>query len=247
MGEKNINPLKLFFKMHSDYPLPVKQNVDFIRELESTRKVDSFIAKNHPDILKDFADILGGKYVVTKDDELYYVPQKTRLKLTMAESSSAVRSLLDLSFYLNHIAKPGDFLMIDEPETHLHPNNQRRIARLLARLVNVGIKVFISTHSDYIVRELNNLIMLNHDQSHLKEIIEDEGYKKDELLSADKLRVYIAQEVSIKLDENKNKTKCQTLVRIPIDPEQGLKSTSFDDTIDKMNCILDKIVWGGDE
>jgi predicted ATPase len=44
--------------------------------------------------------------------------------------------------------------MVDEPELNLHPENQRRVARLFARLINLGIKVFITTHSDYIVKEL---------------------------------------------------------------------------------------------
>ena len=55
--------------------------------------------------------------------------------------------------------------MVDEPELNLHPANQRRIARLFACLVNLGVKVFITTHSDYIVKELNTLIMLNHDRA----------------------------------------------------------------------------------
>ena len=45
-------------------------------------------------------------------------------------------------------------LFIDEPELNLHPGNQRRIARLFARLSKLGIKVFITTHSDYIIKEL---------------------------------------------------------------------------------------------
>ena len=80
--------------------------------------------------------------------------------MTMDESSSAVRSLLDIGFYLRHVANPGDLLMVDEPELNLHPENQRLIARLFARIVNLGIKVFITTHSDYIIKELNTLIML---------------------------------------------------------------------------------------
>ena len=37
--------------------------------------------------------------------------------------------------------------MIDEPELNIHPANQRHIARLLARLVNAGMSVVISTHA----------------------------------------------------------------------------------------------------
>ena len=104
--------------------------------------------------MDDFADIIGGDYQITQYDQLYYIPKGTGLKLTMDQSSSAVRSLLDVGFYLRHVAQKGDLLMVDEPELNLHPANQRRIARLFARLVNLGVKVFITTHSDYIVKEL---------------------------------------------------------------------------------------------
>ena len=244
---KEINPFELLTKVYADYALPVKANVDFTRQLEELSKKDSFIAKQHTEVLNDFADIIGGEYLVTKNDELYYVPKGKRIKLTMDESSSAVRSLLDIGFYLRHVAAPGDLLMVDEPELNLHPENQRRVARLFSRLVNLGIKVFITTHSDYIIKELNTLIMLNHESPHLKEIAHREGYKQDELISVDKIRVYIAEEALIKLDGAKKKTRYPTLVPADIDPQMGIEAQSFDKTIEEMNRIQEEIVWGGNE
>ncbi|MFA5923252.1 MAG: AAA family ATPase [Methylococcaceae bacterium] len=244
--EKDINPFDLLSKVYSDYALPVKSNVDFTRQLEELAKKDSFIAKQHPQILNDFANIIGGEYLVTKNDELYYVPKGKRIKLTMDESSSAVRSLLDIGFYLRHVATPGDLLMVDEPELNLHPENQRRVARLFSRLVNVGIKVFITTHSDYIIKELNTLIMLNQDNPRLHKIVEREGYTEDELLNADKVRVYIAEEALIKIDGAQRKTRGQTLVQADIDPKMGIEASSFDTTIEEMNRIQEEIVWGED-
>ncbi|HAT15509.1 MAG TPA: hypothetical protein DCS91_19755, partial [Microcoleaceae bacterium UBA11344] len=214
------------------------------RQLESIVKTTSFIAENHPDILADFADIIGGEYTVTRNDQLYYVPKGKRIKLSMDQSSSAVRSLLDIGFYLKHEAQTGDLLMVDEPELNLHPENQRRVARLFARLVNIGIKVFITTHSDYIIKELNTLIMLNHDQPHLKRIAEEEGYRKEELISSEKIKVYIAEEALIVLEGKTRKTKCQTLTPADIDPEMGIEARSFDATIETMNRIQEAIVWG---
>ncbi len=241
----NINPMELLFRVYQDYPLPVKQNVDFTRDLETIFKKSSFLVENHPDVLADFADIIGGEYAVTRNDELYYIPkQGKRVKLSMDESSSAVRSLLDIGFYLRHEAQLGDLLMVDEPELNLHPENQRRIARLFARLVNLGIKVFITTHSDYIIKELNTLIMLNHDRPHLKRIAEKEGYRPEELIAADKIKVYIAEKALVKLDGSSRRTKCQTLTAADIDPEMGIAARSFDTTIDKMNQIQEAIVWG---
>ncbi|KAF5418883.1 MAG: hypothetical protein C5S49_01080 [Candidatus Methanogaster sp.] len=243
--KKDLDPIEYLNKAYSGYALPVKVNVEFTRHLEEIVKKDSFILKEQPTLLEEFSDIIGGNYTVTKNDELYYIPKSNKsLKLTMDESSSAVRSLLDIGFYLRHVAQPGDILMIDEPELNLHPENQRRITRLFSRLVNMGIKVFLTTHSDYIIKELNTLIMLNQDKPHLKKISADEGYKSEELISADKIRVYIAEEALVMLDNNKRKTRVRTLVAADIDPELGVEARSFDTTIENMNRIQEAIVWG---
>ena len=245
--EKEINPFELLSKVHADYPLPVKSNVDFTRQLEDLAKNESFIANNHKEILDDFADIIGGEYIVNKNDELHYQPKGKKIKLTMDESSSAVRSLLDIGFYIRHVAKQGDLLMVDEPELNLHPENQRRLARLFSRLVNVGVKVFITTHSDYIIKELNTLIMLNQEGSRISTIAEQEGYKKSELLNHQNIKVYIAEEALILLPGAQKKTRCQTLVAAEISPKTGIDARSFDKTIEDMNRIQDEIFWGEGE
>ena len=77
----------------------------FIRQLEGIEKRKSFVAREYPEVLEDFADIIGGGYNITQNDQLYYTPKGTRLKLTMVESSSAVRSLVDIGFYLRYIVR----------------------------------------------------------------------------------------------------------------------------------------------
>ncbi len=242
-ADENIDTMELLLKEYDDYALPIKTNVEFTRKLETIVKKNSFITDEYPDLLADFTDIIGGEYTVTRNDELYYVPKGKKVKLSMDESSSAVRSLLDIGFYLKHEAEHGDLLMVDEPELNLHPENQRRVARLFARLVNVGIKVFITTHSDYIVKELNTLIMLNHDKPHLQRIAQQEGYRPEELITAQKIKVYIAEEANMKLEGNTKKTKCQTLIPADIDPELGIEARSFDTTIETMNRIQEAIYW----
>ena len=135
--------------------------------------------------------------------------------------------------------------MVDEPELSLHPENQRRIARLFARLANLGIKVFITTHSDYIIKELNTLIMLNHDKPHLKRVAEENGYQESELIKADQVKVYVAEEALMPLEEGqKRRRRGHTLVPAKIHPRFGIGVHSFDKTIDDMNRIQDDIVWG---
>ncbi len=243
-----INLQELFFKAYQSYPVPIENGVDFMHNLEDISQRQSFIGKEHPEVLNDFADIIGGEYNITQNDQLYYIPKGTRIKLTMVESSSAVRSLVDIGFYLHHVAQKGDLLMVDKPELNLHPENQRRIARLFARLVNLGVKVFITTHSDYIVKELNTLIMLNHDKSHLKKIAKDNGYDIDvEGINATQVKVYTAEEALMPLQEGqKRRRRGHTLEPADIHPELGIKAPSFDDTINEMNRIQRDIVWGAE-
>jgi len=244
-ADPQIDLRELLSKAYQRYPSPIEADVDFMGQLQDIAKSKSFITKEHPEILDDFTDIVGGTYAITQNDLLYYIPKGTRLRLTMDQSSSAVRSLLDLNFYLHCAAEKGDLLMVDEPELSLHPENQRRIARLFARLVNLGVKVFITTHSDYIVKELNTLIMLNHDKPHLKRIAEENGYRDNELINVDQVKVYIAEKALMPLEEGqKRRRKGHTLVPAKIHPELGIGVSSFDKTIDDMNRIQDDIVWG---
>ncbi len=246
-ADKDIDPMRLFVKAYQDYPLPVNINVDFTQRLGVVAKRDSFLSNDHHWVLDDFADIIGGHHVVGNNDTLYFKPFGVRRRLLMVESSSAVRSLLDVGFYLRHVAEPGDLLMIDEPELNLHPENQRRVARLFARLVNLGIRVFVTTHSDYIVKELNTLIMLNQNTPNNRRIAEREGYRPEEFLSPGGVRVYIAEKSRVERGKGKRTIECQTLVRAPIDPSTGIEARSFDETINKMNDIQESIVWGDNE
>jgi hypothetical protein len=51
-------------------------------------------------------------------------------------------------------------IVIEEPEAHLHLSAQRSMARAIARLVNAGVPVVVTTHSDTFVQQLNILIQL---------------------------------------------------------------------------------------
>ena len=137
--------------------------------------------------------------------------------------------------------------MIDEPELNLHPECQRRFARLLAKLVNYGIQVFITTHSDYIIKEFNTLLMFHVRQGNscVQETMDKFGYQKEELLSTSQIRMYISKKENTLLPGNQRKTKIQTLVSATIDPSFGIEAISFDDTINEMNNIQESIMFSG--
>ena len=217
-----------------DFPLPVLKEIEFFQNLNNIRKRESFIKRDHPEILQ-FADkIFGGK--CDFDDKLgvQYFPKGSDVHLALPECSSSVKSLVEFSFYLRHCAKREQILMIDEPELNLHPENQRYLARLLAMLINAGIKVFITTHSDYIVRELNILLMLNNKKaSMLKSVSTEFGYGEMLnrcLLSPDKVRCYVAADGELR--------------PMDVDKKFGIEVTSFDDSINGYNSLQNKVLFG---
>ncbi|MDD1429257.1 hypothetical protein MEO94_33510, partial [Dolichospermum sp. ST_sed9] len=69
---------------------------------------------------------------------------------------------------------------------------------MLATLVNSGVKVVLSTHSPYFVRELNNLIMLNKSFDKTEEVRRRYGYESGECLNSEKVSAYLFTEKSIK-------------------------------------------------
>ncbi len=48
-------------------------------------------------------------------------------------------------------ANPGGLLLIENPESHLHPRGQSKMGELIARAASCGVQVVIETHSDHIL------------------------------------------------------------------------------------------------
>lgn len=49
------------------------------------------------------------------------------------------------------IAKPGEILIVENPEAHLHPYAQSIMAKFLSLVASTGVQVFVESHSDHIL------------------------------------------------------------------------------------------------
>ena len=90
--------------------------------------------------------------------EFLYRPEQAKEGLRMSHSSAMVSELTPVVIFLRSIVREGDLLIIEEPESHLHPGAQTKIAQTLARLVRTGVQVIITTHSNYLLQQIGNLI-----------------------------------------------------------------------------------------
>ena len=230
-NRKNINKQYEF----RGYQRSVSKDLEFVTGLKKAIVEKSFIPQNYDKIIELFSEIVGGRYILNEDtNQVKFQPAGTKEALALAESSSTVRSLMEFNYYLKHKAKPSQIFVFDEPELNLHPENQRKLARLLAMLVNAGIKVFITTHSDYIIREFNTLIMLHNSNSpRMKSIAEELGYDDKHtncLLDPEKVRCYVAKE--------------GTVAPMDISDKYGIEVTSFDYSIREVNALQQRILYG---
>ena len=136
--------------------------VDFLKQIISygERHISSDEMIDIAKILED--EVLRGEIEVKKPaagyPEFRYRPQKSEQALRMSQSSSMVSELAPLVLFLRGVVQPGDTLIIEEPEAHLHPAAQTKIALTLARLVRVGVRVIITTHSDWLLEQIGNLV-----------------------------------------------------------------------------------------
>lgn len=211
------------------YPRPIEDALNIASDLKFISKGKSKFSFLATKLEEEFLG--GGQIKISEHGEAEYsTPNNTNLKIHL--TASVVKSLSSLIFYFRHMAQEGDFIIIDEPELNLHPDNQRKIARWLVRVVNAGFKVMITTHSDYIVRELNNLIMLQTGKN--KEIkaqlMEEFGYEEEELLDPEKLGAYLF-------------TKKGECLNLDVD-ETGFEVESIDQEISKLNNTQEKIFYG---
>jgi len=207
------------------YSKSVTDHIDFVAELFSTNKNTNF----YDAVIEFEKEVIDGHIAVSEQGEIKFITEG--LELGTNSMSSTVKSLSSLMYYLKYKAKKGDFILIDEPELNLHQDNQVKLAKFLAKLTNMGIKILISTHSDYMIRVFNDLIMLNHiqtrDKSQASELAKYNGYQADEVLDHKNMAVYLFR-------------KKKKVSAVHID-ETGFEISTIDEVIDHINRTSNEI------
>ena len=108
---------------------------------------------------KMLAGKITSKHLPAGYPDFFYQSQNIKDGIRIDQSSSMVSELAPLVLFLRGGIKLGDTLIIEEPEAHLHPGAQADMAVILARLVRAGVRVIITTHSDWLLEEIGNLIL----------------------------------------------------------------------------------------
>ncbi len=229
---EQLKELRIYRQKINRYPKPIRVMLKFSNDLLNLSKRKSYFFYLADELENN---ILGGKISVSEYGDLRFKPENSEISpLETHLTGSMIKSLAGISFYLRHIAQKHDCIIIDEPEINLHPDNQRKIARFFGRLINEGFKVIISTHSDYIIKEINNLVMLSKESETQKELLKKYNYAENELIKPERIEALLFR----KSNDNEQITP----EKIEVDA-QGLSVDTIDEELDKLNNVAENIYF----
>ncbi|CAC9490267.1 hypothetical protein BPUTSESOX_1633 [uncultured Gammaproteobacteria bacterium] len=220
---KDLDPFQILFDHTSRYALPVKDNIDFMRAIERHQKSKSELTV---DLSTHIEHMFDGK-LKHNGTEIRFLNNKrkdNKMDIPLHLASASVRALSNLYFFLKHKAKKGDLIIIDEPESHLSLAKQRLLAKLIADCINNGLKILLTTHSDTLVLEINNLIMLSNEFDDKDSFMKKHKYQQAHIIDPEKVSAYIAKDGGV--------SECT------ID-QYGIEVESMDKAIDDLNTIRD--------
>ena len=149
--------------------------------------------------------------------EFSYRPDGWKGDLPLINTSSIVSELAPVVLYLRYVVQPGDVLIIEEPESHLHPAMQVEFIRHLAAAVRGGVRIMITTHSEWVLDELANLVRVSQVPESRRNGIDG----ADLSLAPEQLGVW--------LFEPKQRPKGSVVKEIPFDEDFGGFRSGFDD------------------
>lgn len=152
------------------------------------------------------------------------------LSIPLPRASSSISELAPLSLYLKYVVGRRSVLVIEEPETHLHPANEVILAKYVVRLVRAGLCVVLTTHSPYMLEKLAKYALAGGLPA--EDRVASLGYRKDDYLAPG--------EVSAYLFKRTREGACRA-VEIERDDEFGISQeefTSVDVELNKESVII---------
>ena len=166
--------------------------------------------------------IIGRSAVSRTHQEFVYYSSQTQSDIRLSRSSSMVSELAPIVLFLRGVVGLGSTVIIEEPEAHLHPAAQTQLAVTLARMVRAGLRLVVTTHSDWMLKAISNLI-----REGLLDTNEDNNY--DEKPPRTFLR---EDEVGVWLFRNLDAGS--SIQEIPFDTSEGLEPSEYEEVEDTL-------------
>lgn len=155
------------------YTEPMNKVIESLYSLNTKKEINSV----YNSLIEKMIGLMGGEITISSLESIAPIQFSFKFDeskdLPMYLASSSVNQLTILYLYLKYWAKEkNNFLMIDEPEVNLHPENQIRLMDILVQFVTEhDNRVLITTHSPILTDILNNYVYLHTLKSYDVDVI----------------------------------------------------------------------------
>lgn len=146
-----------------------KTFLDDLAELKSGRPMDKSTNYTREASAILHNEILNGNIDVRENDIFYQTDGK---EIPISAAASSIKEITPFALMIQKGLLGIYSILFEEPESHLHPELQIKVADIIGYALQEGAHLQITTHSDYFMRHLNDLIRLDF----LKRNLSDEEY-----------------------------------------------------------------------
>lgn len=191
-------------------------------DLKSEKPIDEAYSELSESLIKGKINI--------KDDDLYYEQSYGEIPITA--SAASIKELAPFAIMLQKGLVEQYSVMFEEPETNLHPELQIKTADTLSYLLHKGCRFQITTHSDYILRRINDLIRLdilkkNIDEKEYTDFCDSHNYDSSLNIDKEKIGAFLFKRIS----ENETVIQMQKIdCGIPFDTFQSVLDNQLTDS-----------------
>ena len=221
VGRKNTFNLSEEKEDITPFINPINQFLDIMGDLS----IEIIGKQKHLSIVSDIEnEMTCGSVEISAmpNKEVQYTPIGYKKGIPLRLSSAVVTELSPLLLILKHHNSVQNFYY-EEPEMCLHPQLQSKMGKVIGRMVNSGLGMVITTHSDIMLQHFNNMIKLAK-RPDCQEICEQLGYTDLDLLKPEQVKIYQLRA------KRREKTEVEELSC----GEDGFVVPTFNDALDEI-------------
>jgi len=132
------------------------------------------------EIYQNIEEVIKGRvYYDDTNKDILFIKKGLKEPLLMDSTSSGIKMFGFFQILLlNESIQNGTILILDEPEVHLHPKWQLKMAEIIVELVKKGVYIVVNSHSPYMIEALQRYSELSKVNSDF--YLAEDGYIKKE-------------------------------------------------------------------
>lgn len=172
---------------------PIGMYRDFLTQLDNLKTPSRIISPDNQFYANYIAKLADGEIVL--ENGSVFLQFESGEKIPVSAAASSVKELMPFLLMLqNGKNRQYNSLLFEEPEAHVHPKKQFLVMDMLVRCSNKGMLIQMTTHSDYLLGRMNQLLLLgkirNKSMDAFEKFCSDHQFNKNLYLETEQVGAY---------------------------------------------------------